>query len=104
MPEVSYDSRSFSIDGRRIWLISGSMHYARMPRGLWRRRIRAAKQAGLNCIETCVYWNAHEREPGVFDFTGDLDLRAFIQTVADEGLYCILRPGPYVGSAWDFDG
>ena len=104
MPEVSYDNRSFSIDGRRAWLVSGSIHYARTPQALWRKRIRAAKQAGLNCIETRVFWSAHESEPGVFDFAGDLDLRGFVQAVADEGLYCILRVGPYVGGDWDFGG
>lgn len=104
MPEVSYDARGFSIDGRRIWLVSGAIHYTRTPRDLWRSRIRAAKQAGLNCIETYVFWNAHEKQPGEFDFTGDLDLRAFIQIVEEEGLMCILRPGPYVCSEWDFGG
>jgi len=104
MPDISYDGRGFLIDSRRVWLVSGSVPYARTPRGLWRDRIRAAKQAGLNCIESRVFWNAHEREPGQFDFEGDLDLRAFIQMVADEGLYCILRPGPFVGGGWDFGG
>jgi len=104
MPAVSFDSRSFVIDSRRVWLVSGSAHYARIPRGLWRSRLRAAKQAGLNCIETPVFWNAHEREPGVFNFEGDLDLRSFVQAAAEEGLYCILRPGPHVGSGWDFGG
>ena len=104
MPDVSYDGRSFSIDGRRIWLVSGAIHYTRVPRGLWRDRIRAAKQAGLNCIETYVFWNAHEQAPGEFDFAGELDLRAFVQAVAEEGLYCIIRPGPYVCSEWDFGG
>ncbi|MGB0767397.1 MAG: beta-galactosidase [Phycisphaeraceae bacterium] len=104
MPTVSYDSQSFSIDGRRVWLVSGSVHYARIPQKSWRDRIKAAKQAGLNCIETPVFWNAHEKSPGEFNFSGDLDLKLFVQTVAREGLYCILRPGPYVGSSWDFGG
>lgn len=104
MPEVSHDGRSFSIDGRRVWLVSGSIHYTRTPRGLWRSRIRAAKQAGLNCIETYVFWSAHEQQPGAFDFEGDLDLRAFVQMIAEEGMYCILRPGPYICAEWDFGG
>ena len=104
MPSISYDRKSFLIDGRRIWLVSGAIHYPRTPRGLWRSRIRAAKQAGLNCIETYVFWNAHEPRPGAFDFTGDQDLRAFVQMIGEEGMYCILRPGPYVCSEWDFGG
>ncbi|MBX2852976.1 MAG: beta-galactosidase [Phycisphaeraceae bacterium] len=104
MPLVSYDSRSFSIDSRRVWLVSGSIHYARVPRGQWRDRLRAACEAGLNCVETPVVWSMHEREPGVFDFEDDLDLRHFVKAAAEEGLYCMLRPGPYVGSMYDFGG
>lgn len=104
MPSISYDGQSFSIDGRRIWLVSGAIHYPRVPHELWRDRIRAAKQAGLNTIETYCFWNAHESEPGRFDFEGDLDVRRFVQTVGEEGMYCILRPGPYVCAEWDFGG
>ncbi|MHB1155684.1 MAG: glycoside hydrolase family 35 protein [Phycisphaerales bacterium] len=104
MPSITYDGQSFIIDGRRIWLVSGAIHYTRTPHQLWRDRIRAAKQAGLNCIETYVFWNAHEPQPGRYRFDGDLDLRAFIRLIADEGMYCILRPGPYVCAEWDFGG
>ena len=104
MANISYDRQSFSIDHRRVWLVSGAMHFQRTPRGLWRKRIRAAKQAGLNCIETCVFWNAHETAPGEFDFTGERDLRTFIKTVGEEGLFCIVRPGPYMCGEWDFGG
>ncbi len=104
MANISYDGQSFSIDGRRVWLVSGAIHYTRTPQPLWRERIRAAKQAGLNCIETYVFWNAHEEHPDEFDFTGDLDLRRFIQIVGEEGLFCILRPGPYICAEWDFGG
>lgn len=104
MPSISYDRKSFLIDGHRIWIVSGAIHYPRVPRELWRSRIRAAKQAGLNCIETYVFWNAHEQRQGEFDFTGNLDLRAFVQLVGEEGMYCILRPGPYVCGEWDGGG
>lgn len=104
MAIISFDGQSFSLDGRRIWLVSGAIHYARVPYPLWRQRIQAAKQAGLNCIETPVFWGAHEPKPRCFDFKQDLDLRRFVQTIAEEGMFCILRPGPYVGSQWDGGG
>jgi beta-galactosidase len=104
MANISHDGQSFLIDNRRIWLVSGAVHYARTPRELWRQRLRAAKQAGLNCIDTYVFWNLHEPQPGTFRFDGDADLRAFVQMIGEEGLYCILRPGPYVCSEWDFGG
>ncbi len=104
MAKISYDGQSFSLDGQRIWLVSGAMHYPRIPRGLWRDRIRAAKQAGLNCIETCAFWNAHEPAPGEFDFSDNLDVRHFVELIAEEGMYCILRPGPYVCAEWENGG
>lgn len=104
MPTVSFDGQSLIIDNRRVWLVSGSIHYPRVPRDLWQSRIRAAKQAGLNCICTYVFWNFHENSPGDFDFSGQKDLRKFVTLVGQEGMYCILRPGPYVCSEWDFGG
>jgi len=104
MANVGYDSQSFTVDGRRIWLASGAIHYPRVPRALWRDRIRAARQSGLNCIETYVFWNWHETEPGTFDFEGDKDLRAFVELIAEAGMWCILRPGPYVCAEWDGGG
>ncbi len=104
MPEVSYDHQAFIIGGRRVFLVSGTIHYPRVPRELWRDRLRAAKQAGLNCIETYAFWNAHEPEPGTFDFSGRLDLRRFIEMVGEEGMWCWLRPGPYVCAEWDGGG
>lgn len=104
MPSVTYDGRSFMLDGRRIWLVSGSIHYARIPSEHWEERIHAAKLAGLNTVETPVFWNRHEPRPGQFDFKGDNDLRRFVQLIGRAGLYCILRPGPFVGAEWDFGG
>jgi len=104
MANVGYDSQSFTVDGRRVWLVAGAIHYPRIPRGLWRDRIRAARQSGLNCIETYVFWNWHETEPGKFDFEGEKDLRAFIEMIGQEGMWCILRPGPYVCAEWDGGG
>lgn len=104
MPTMTYDGRSFLLDGRRLWIVSGSIHYARVPRELWVDRIHAAKLAGLNTIETPVFWARHESRPGQFDFKGDNDLRRFIELVGKADMRCILRVGPYVGSGWDMGG
>ena len=80
------------------------MHYARIPREYWRDRLRKAKAMGLNAITTYVFWNLHEPQPGVFDFTGQNDVAEYIREAQQEGLYVILRPGPYVCSEWDLGG
>ncbi len=104
MANVSFDAQSFMVDGRRTWLVSGAMHYPRIPRAQWSDRLRAAREAGLNCIETYVFWNIHERKPNHFDFSDNLDLRHFVELCAEHGLWVILRPGPYVCSEWDMGG
>ncbi len=104
MAKVVYDDRSFIVDDRRIWLVSGEIHYFRVPAALWRDRLLKAKRAGLNCISTYVPWNLHELKEGEWDFHGDKDVSAFIHMAAELGLYVILRPGPYICSEWDFGG
>ena len=89
MATVSYDDRSLIVDDRRIWLASGSIHYFRVPRDLWRDRLIKAKRAGLNCIQTYVAWNYHEGAQGEWDFSGERDLREFILQAGEAGLYVI---------------
>jgi beta-galactosidase len=96
---------TFLLDGRPIQLVSGELHYARIPREYWRHRLRMAKAMGLNAIATYVFWNYHEPRPGVFDFrTGNRDLAAFLRIAQEEGLWVILRPGPYACAEWEFGG
>ncbi len=104
MAEVTYDDRSFLLDGERIWLVSGSLHYFRVPAEQWEDRLLKAKRAGLNCISTYVAWNVHEPREGEWDFSGDKDIAAFVRKAQDVGLYVILRPGPYICAEWDLGG
>jgi beta-galactosidase len=96
---------AFRLDGKPLQIISGEMHFARIPREYWRHRLRMAKAMGLNTVATYVFWNYHEMWPGVFDFhTGNRDLAAFLRIAQEEGLWVILRPGPYACAEWDFGG
>ncbi|MDX1563893.1 MAG: beta-galactosidase, partial [Phycisphaeraceae bacterium] len=104
MAGISYDGQSFIVDGRRIWLISGSFHYAQTSPDHWAELLDAAAGVGFNCIETAVPWHLHEPQPGTFRFEEELDLHRFIEQVAEAGLRCILRPGPYIGGGLDSGG
>lgn len=103
-PEVAIGNGAFLIGGKRVQLISGEMHYARVPRVHWRHRLRMARAMGLNATTTYVFWNLHEPRPGEYDFAGERDLAAYLQIAQEEGLHVILRPGPYVCAEWDFGG
>ncbi|CAK9148226.1 unnamed protein product [Ilex paraguariensis] len=101
---VTYDNKAIIIDGRRRILLSGSIHYPRSTPEMWKDLIQTAKNAGLDVIETYVFWNVHEPSPGNYNFEGRYDLVRFIKTVQSLGLYVNLRIGPYVCAEWNFGG
>ncbi|KAJ9183728.1 hypothetical protein P3X46_007540 [Hevea brasiliensis] len=101
---VSHDGRAITIDGKRRVLISGSIHYPRSTAEMWPDLIKKSKEGGLDAIETYVFWNAHEPTRRQYDFSGNLDLVRFIKTVQAEGLYVVLRIGPYVCAEWNYGG
>jgi beta-galactosidase len=94
----------FLLDGKPLQMISGEMHYTRIPREYWRERMKMAKAMGLNTIGTYVFWNAHEMVQGKYDFTGNNDIAEFVRTAKEEGLWVVLRPSPYVCAEWEFGG
>jgi beta-galactosidase len=101
---VAPNPRCFVINGKSVFLRSGSIHYSRCPHELWRDRMLRAKRAGLNCIATYIPWNFHESEDGVFSFDGDRDIGKYVDTCQDLGLYCFLRVGPFICGEWDCGG
>ncbi|HET7552312.1 MAG TPA: beta-galactosidase family protein [Gemmatimonadaceae bacterium] len=100
---VAGDS-AFLLDGKPFQLISGEMHYSRIPRAYWHDRLRKARAMGLNTVSTYVFWNYHELIPGHYDFSGQRDISAYVRAAQEEGLFVILRPGPYVCAEWDLGG
>ena len=103
--DFSLSKDGFFLDGRPFQLISGEMHPARIPREYWQHRIQMAKAMGCNTIAAYIFWNYHESTPGKFDFkTGNHDIASFIKLCQQEGLWVLLRPGPYVCAEWDLGG
>jgi beta-galactosidase len=101
----SFGENEFLLDGKPFRIISGEMHPARIPAEYWRHRISMAKAMGCNTISAYIFWNYHEVAEGIYDFhTGNRDIAAFIRTAAEEGMWVIIRPGPYVCAEWDFGG
>lgn len=95
----------FLLDEEPFQIISGEMHPARITKDCWRQRIQMAKAMGCNTISAAVFWNYHEEEEGIFDFsTENRNISEFIETVQDEDMWLILRPGPYVCAEWELGG
>lgn len=101
---LTYKNDRFYLDEKPFTVISGAMHYFRIPREYWHDRLLKLKECGFNTVETYTCWNLHERREGEFDFSGNLDLAAYIKEASDLGLNVILRPGPYICAEWEFGG
>jgi beta-galactosidase len=102
--EIVLQNGRFRMDQHPFRIVAGEMHYPRIPRERWRYAMRMARAMGLNTVTTYAFWNLHEPQPGHFDFSGQNDLAAFLKIAQEEGLYVILRPGPYVCAEWEFGG
>ena len=94
----------FMLDGKPFQIRCGELHFARIPKEYWRHRIQMMKALGMNTICAYLFWNFHERTPGVFKWDGEADVAEFCKMAQEEGLWVILRPGPYVCAEWEMGG
>lgn len=102
--EVSMEKDAFILDGKTIQIRCGELHFARIPRAYWRHRIKMCKAMGLNAVCAYMFWNYHELERGSYDFRGEKDIAAFCRIAQEEGMWVLLRPGPYTCAEWEFGG
>uniref|UniRef100_A0A9L0SHU5 Beta-galactosidase n=1 Tax=Equus caballus TaxID=9796 RepID=A0A9L0SHU5_HORSE len=101
---LKVEGSNFTLDGFPFLIISGTIHYFRVPRDYWRDRLLKLKACGFNTVTTHVPWNLHEPKRSQFYFIGNLDLKAFLFVASEVGLWVILCPGPYIGSDLDLGG
>ena len=96
--------KTFLLNGKPFIVKAAEMHYPRIPRPYWEQRIQMCKALGMNTICLYVFWNIHEQQEGKFDFTGNNDVAAFCRLAQKNGMYVIVRPGPYVCAEWEMGG
>ena len=94
----------FLLDGQRFQIRCGEIHAPRVPREYWRHRLQMCKAMGLNTVCAYLFWNMHEPRPGRFDWSGQADAAEFCRLAQQEGLWVILRPGPYSCAEWEMGG
>ncbi|KAH7670362.1 Beta-galactosidase protein [Dioscorea alata] len=101
---VSYDHRALILGGQRRMLISAGIHYPRATPDMWPGLIAKSKEGGADVIETYVFWSGHEPSRGQYYFEERYDIVKFVKLVGANGLYLLLRIGPYVCAEWNFGG
>ena len=97
-------NHQFIIDGRPVVLAAGEMHFGRVLAEDWETRIKQAKAMGLNTISFYLFWNQVEPQEGKFDFSGMNDVRHVLQLCQANGMWAILRPGPYCCAEVEYGG
>jgi beta-galactosidase len=94
----------FLLDGKPIQIRCGEMHFARVPREYWTHRLKTIKAMGLNAVCAYLFWNYHEWREGRYDWAAQRDAAEFCRLAQQEGLWVILRPGPYACAEWEMGG
>lgn len=94
----------FFIDGQPTMLIAGEMHFGRVQPDDWETRIKQAKAMGLNTISFYLFWNQVETEEGKYNFTGMTDVRRVLKLCQENGMWVVLRPGPYCCAEIEYGG
>jgi beta-galactosidase len=97
-------TNDFLLDGQRFQIRCGEIHAPRVPKEYWRHRLQMAKAMGLNTVCAYLFWNLQEPRPGEFNWSGQADAAEFCRIAQEEGLWVILRPGPYACAEWEMGG
>ena len=97
-------NKTFLLNGEPFIVKAAEVHYPRIPRPYWEHRIQMCKALGMNAVCIYIFWNIHEQQENVFDFTGNNDVAEFCRIAQKNGLYVIVRPGPYVCAEWEMGG
>ena len=97
-------AEEFLLDGRPFVIRCGEIHFPRVPRAYWTHRLRMCRALGLNTVCVYLFWNFHEWEEGTFDWSGPADAAEFCRLAQAEGLWVLLRPGPYSCAEWEMGG
>ncbi len=84
-----------TVDGKPMIATMGEMHYSRMPREHWEEQILKLKAGGVNVLATYVFWALHEPHEGDNRWTGNLDLRHFLELCKKHNIWTIVRIGPF---------
>ncbi|KAF1962787.1 putative beta-galactosidase B [Byssothecium circinans] len=97
---VQWDHYSFKINGERLFVFSGEIHYWRIPvPEVWVDLLEKIKAAGFTSFAFYGNWGWHSASSQTLDFeTGAHNFELLLEIGKRVGLYVIVRPGPYVNA------
>lgn len=95
MLNYGYTKDYLTQDEKPWFPVMGEFHYSRYPEQYWEESLYKMKAGGVEVVATYAFWLHHEEIEGEYDFSGQRDLRRFVETVKKCGLSMILRIGPW---------
>lgn len=102
--DFTVGKNTFLLDGEPFIVKAAEVHYPRIPRPYWEHRIQMCKSLGMNTLCIYAFWNFHEQQMNQFDFSGQADIAEFCRLAQKNGMYVIVRPGPYACAEWEMGG
>ena len=102
--EFAVGKNTFLLNGEPFVVKAAEVHYPRIPRPYWEHRIKMCKSLGMNTLCIYAFWNYHEQQEGVFNFSDNADIAEFCRLAQKNGMYVIVRPGPYACAEWEMGG
>ncbi|KAA6328634.1 Beta-galactosidase [termite gut metagenome] len=92
---IDFNSYYMQMNNKPFIPIMGEVHYSRLPHTYWEEEILKMKSGGINVIATYVFWNIHEWKEGVFDWSGNKNLREFLLLCQKHNMFTLVRVGPF---------
>ncbi len=92
---IEFNSYYMSVGDKPFIPIMGEMHFSRFPETYWEEQILKMKSGGINVIATYIFWNIHETEEGQFDWSGDKNIRHFLELCKKHNMLTLVRIGPF---------
>lgn len=93
--KIAVNNFYLTIGDKPVIPITGEFHFSRYPQQYWDESIKKMKAGGITIIATYVFWNLHEEEEGKFEWTGDKNVRAFVELCKKNDVYAVVRIGPF---------
>ena len=93
---IGLNDQYLTRDGKPWLPVMGEFHFSRYPEAGWEEEILKMKAGGVQIVSSYIFWNHIEEVKGVFDWTGQRDLRRFAELCQKHGMYLWVRIGPWV--------
>ena len=95
MEQFAYNNKYITKNNKPWFPIMGELHYSRYDKRFWKESLYKMKAGKVDVVSSYCIWLHHEEVEGEYDFTGNRNLREFVEACKECGIYMFLRVGPW---------